>query len=74
MIVGSCLKEPYCDPGTWDLLARIQHEDGLVPRDGNEIAEDPDVRFADQQHTAVVAVVAGTLVVSRTLGDGAAES
>lgn len=74
MIVGSCLKEPYRDPGTWDLLARIQHEDGLVPRDGNEIAEDPDVRFADQQHTAVVAVVAGTLAVSRTLGDGAAES
>ncbi|MEC4016206.1 DUF6895 family protein [Streptomyces sp. H27-D2] len=72
MIVGSCLREPYCDPGTWDLLARIQHEDGLVPRDGSAVSDDIDDRFANQQHTAVVATIAGTLAVSRALGGTAA--
>ncbi|MEU6002735.1 hypothetical protein ABZ837_33600 [Streptomyces sp. NPDC047197] len=67
MIVGSCLKEPYLDPGAWELMAGIQHEDGLVPRDTAEVCADLDTRFADQQHTAVVAAIAGTLAVSRIL-------
>ncbi|MCM2426806.1 DUF6895 family protein [Streptomyces sp. RKAG337] len=70
MIVGSCLKEPYLDPGAWELMAGIQHEDGLVPRDASAVSDDPDDRFADQQHTAVVAAIAGTLAVSRTLDGG----
>ncbi|WP_399934651.1 DUF6895 family protein [Streptomyces kanamyceticus] len=71
MIVGCCLKEPYCDPADWERLARVQHADGLVPRDGGPVAEDPERRFAEHQHTAVVAAVAGTLAVSRTLGGAA---
>ncbi|MEU4799227.1 hypothetical protein [Streptomyces sp. NPDC023327] len=72
MIVGCCLKEPYCEPADWERLARVQHTDGLVPRDGGPVADDPDRRFADHQHTAVVAAVAGSLAVSRTLGGTAA--
>ncbi|WP_346780918.1 hypothetical protein [Streptomyces sp. SPB162] len=67
MIVGSCLKEPYTDPAAWELMASIQHEDGLVPRDTAPVSDDIEYRFADQQHTAVVAAIAGTLTVSRAL-------
>ncbi|KUF18047.1 DUF6895 family protein [Streptomyces silvensis] len=68
MIVGCCLPEPHCTAADWERLAAAQHPDGLVPRDGDPVADDPDQRFADHQHTAVVAAVAGTLAVSRTLG------
>ncbi|KUJ69992.1 hypothetical protein ACZ90_06395 [Streptomyces albus subsp. albus] len=68
MIVGSCLAEPYCDPDDWDALAAVQLDDGMVPRDGEPVAEDLAQRFADHQHTSVVTAVAGTIAVSRTLG------
>ncbi|MGW0537338.1 DUF6895 family protein [Streptomyces sp. NPDC003032] len=68
MIVGCCLKEPYCEPADWERLAGVQHPDGLVPRDGDPVTDDPDQRFVAHQHTAVVAVIAGTLAVSRTMG------
>ncbi|MET8685446.1 hypothetical protein ABZV77_14615 [Streptomyces sp. NPDC004732] len=68
MIVGCCLKEPYCEPADWERLAAVQHPDGLVPRDGEPVPDDPARRFSDHQHTAVVAAIAGTLAVSRTLG------
>ncbi|MFH8562208.1 DUF6895 family protein [Streptomyces sp. NPDC017988] len=71
MIVGCCLREPYCDPADWERLARVQHADGLLPRDGDPVADDPEQRFRDHQHTAVVAAVAGTLALSRTLGGAA---
>ncbi|MER5299331.1 hypothetical protein ABT039_07670 [Streptomyces lasiicapitis] len=71
MIVGCCLKEPYCEPADWERLARAQHPDGLVPRDGDPVPDDPAQRFNDHQHTAVVAAIAGTLAVSRTLGGAA---
>ncbi|WP_369216747.1 DUF6895 family protein [Streptomyces flavofungini] len=68
MLVGCCLDEPYCEPADWERLAAVQHEDGLVPRDGDPVSEDRTRRFTDHQHTAVVAAIAGTLAVSRTLG------
>ncbi|MFE4171731.1 DUF6895 family protein [Streptomyces sp. NPDC056909] len=68
MIVGSSLPDPYCDPADWERLARLQHEDGLMPRDGHPVSEDPGERFAAHHHTTVVAAVAGTLALSRTLG------
>ncbi|GHC68192.1 DUF6895 family protein [Streptomyces flavofungini] len=73
MIVGCCLPEPYCAPADWERLARAQHPDGLVPRDGDPVADDPGRRFEDHQHTAVVAAIAGTLAVSRTLGGAAGQ-
>ncbi|WP_030683681.1 DUF6895 family protein [Streptomyces cellulosae] len=71
MIVGCCLKEQYCELTDWQRLARAQHPDGLMPRDGEPVTGDPGQRFADHQHTAVVAVIAGALAVSRTLGGAA---
>ncbi|QXE33368.1 MULTISPECIES: DUF6895 family protein [Streptomyces] len=68
MIVGSSLPDPLCDPADWERLARLQHEDGLMPRDGHPVAGDAGERFAAHHHTTVVAAVAGTLAVSRTLG------
>ncbi|MBW4716427.1 DUF6895 family protein [Saccharothrix obliqua] len=67
LIVGLCLPEPHCDPREWERLATEQHADGLVPRDGDPVPEDRARRFDDNQHTAVVAVIAGTLAVSRLL-------
>ncbi|WAL99703.1 DUF6895 family protein [Streptomyces sp. Je 1-369] len=68
LIVGCCLEEPYCEPADWERFAAVQHPDGLMPRDGDPVDDDPEQRFTDHQHTAVVAAVAGTLAVSRTLG------
>lgn len=68
MIVGSCLREPYSDAGLWEELASVQHEDGLVPRDGKPVEGDAAQRFREHHHTAIVAVVAGTLALSRAGG------
>lgn len=74
MLVGCCLDEPYCETADWERLAAAQHADGLVPRDGEPVSDDPVRRFTDHQHTAVVTAVAGTLAVSRALGGGTAAS
>lgn len=68
LVVGACLPEPHLDPAEWQVLADAQHADGLLPRDNEPVADDPATRFADHQHPAVVAVVAGTVALSRLLG------
>ncbi|MEV7427440.1 MULTISPECIES: DUF6895 family protein [unclassified Streptomyces] len=68
LIVDNCLPEPLGDPAVWELLAGIQHEDGLMPRDGHPVTGDDRERFGAHHHTTVVAAVAGTLAVSRNLG------
>ena len=68
LIVDACLPEPVCDPRTWDRLAQVQHPSGLLPRDAEPVTEDPRQAFKDHEHTAVVAVVASTLTLSRALG------
>ncbi|SFC36836.1 DUF6895 family protein [Streptomyces aidingensis] len=65
LIVGACLPEPYCDPGHWEALAGIQRPDGLVPRDGEPVTDDPEQRFHDHQHTVAVVTVAGTALAGR---------
>ncbi|MEU4746474.1 hypothetical protein AB0G02_39280 [Actinosynnema sp. NPDC023658] len=67
LIVGVCLPTPRLEQAEWDVLAGAQHDDGLVPRDGTPVADDPAQRFSDQQHTTIVAAVAGTLALSRAL-------
>ncbi|CCH30255.1 hypothetical protein ABZ816_17780 [Actinosynnema sp. NPDC047251] len=71
LIVGASLPEPRCDPAEWELFAGLQHADGLVPRDSEPVDDDPRERFEANQHTAVVATVAGTVALSRLLGRGA---
>ncbi len=66
LIVGACLDEPYRDPGHWGAFAAVQHDDGLVPRDAEPVDGEPAQVFTDHQHTAVVAIVAGTLATART--------
>lgn len=65
LIVGACLDEPYCDAGHWERFTAAQHDDGLVPRDTEPVDGKPEQVFADHQHTAVVAIIAGTLATAR---------
>ncbi|OKJ13881.1 DUF6895 family protein [Kitasatospora sp. CB01950] len=65
LIVDACLSESVCDPQSWAQLASVQHEDGLLPRDLDPVDEDPARAFKDNEHTAVVGVLAGTLTLAR---------
>ncbi|WP_406278425.1 DUF6895 family protein [Embleya sp. NBC_00896] len=68
LIVDACLEEPVCDSRGWDRLAAAQHADGLLPRDADPVDKDARQAFKDHEHTAVVAIVAGTITLSRSLG------
>lgn len=68
LVVDACLAEPVTGRQGWDALAAVQREDGLVPRDDSPVAEEPEQAFKDHEHTAVVAVVASTVMLSRALG------
>ncbi|GGU21959.1 hypothetical protein GCM10010244_55700 [Streptomyces coeruleorubidus] len=73
LLVDSCLLRPHADPADWQCLAQRQHSDGLMPRDGNPVDDDPVIRFKEHQHTTIVAAVAGTVALTRALdraGDG----
>ncbi|MGW4895773.1 DUF6895 family protein [Kitasatospora sp. NPDC004240] len=72
LAVDSCIGEPAADPAAWAALADAQHEDGLLPRDTEPVDDDPARAFTDHEHTAVVAVVASTVTLSRVLGGSAA--
>ncbi|MGK5640005.1 DUF6895 family protein [Streptomyces sp. URMC 126] len=71
LIVDSCLPAPHGDITDWRLLAQVQHADGLVPRDGEPVDDDPATRFRDHQHPTVVAAVAGTVALTRALDSAA---
>ncbi|MFC1405616.1 MULTISPECIES: DUF6895 family protein [Streptacidiphilus] len=68
LIVDACLPEPVCDPRIWERLSQVQHPSGLLPRDAEPVTDDPRQAFKDHEHTAVVAVIASTLTLSRALG------
>ncbi|WP_329201711.1 MULTISPECIES: DUF6895 family protein [unclassified Streptomyces] len=68
LIVDSCIGEPVCSTAPWERLIAAQHPDGLTPRDGDPVDEDPAQAFKDHEHTAAVAVVAGTVTLGRLLG------
>ncbi len=68
LIVDACLPEPRSDPEIWELLAAAQLPDGLVPRNGEPVPDDPEEAFREHHHTTVVAAVAGTLALSRHRG------
>lgn len=67
LITDSCIGEPVCGSEAWERLAAVQHQDGLTPRDTDPVAEDPRRAFKDNEHTATVAVVAGTVTLARAL-------
>ncbi|WTW99214.1 hypothetical protein OG216_40330 [Streptomycetaceae bacterium NBC_01309] len=68
LIVDACVGAPVCGPSAWERLAAVQHPDGLTPRDTDPVEDDPAEAFRDHEHTAVVAVIAGTAILSRLLG------
>ncbi|NEA45293.1 hypothetical protein [Streptomyces sp. SID10815] len=68
LTVDCCIGEPVCEPTAWERLAAVQHPDGLTPRDADPVDADPARAYEDHAHTAVVTVVAGTVLLSRTLG------
>ena len=68
LIVDACLRESVCDPASWQRLEQAQREDGLLPRDAEAVSDDPARAFKDHEHTAVVAIVAGTVTLARSLG------
>ncbi|MCX4744018.1 hypothetical protein OG455_00565 [Kitasatospora sp. NBC_01287] len=73
LIVDACLARPVGDARAWERLAQAQRPDGLLPRDSDPVDDsDPDATFKNHEHTAVVAVVAGTLTLARALGTGRA--
>ncbi|MEU3498373.1 DUF6895 family protein [Kitasatospora cineracea] len=67
LVVDACVGEPATGHQGWDALAAVQHEDGLLPRDGDPVDGDRERVFLDHQHTAVVAVVAGDVTLARAL-------
>ncbi|MFH9657050.1 DUF6895 family protein [Streptomyces sp. NPDC017248] len=74
LIVGNCLPQPYAEVDDWQRLAQVQHPDGLMPRDADGVDDDPATRFADHQHTTVVAVIAATVALARDLETSADSS
>ncbi len=68
LIVNACLDEPGELAEDWTRLAGAQRADGLLPRDAQPVAADPAQAARDHHHPTVVAVVAGTLTLSRSLG------
>lgn len=69
LIVDACLPEPRFDLDVWTRFASIQQSDGLVPYNGEPVDGDRVQRFWTHQHPTTVAVIAGTLAVSRLLGN-----
>ncbi|MFD8597903.1 DUF6895 family protein [Kitasatospora sp. NPDC059646] len=67
LIVDACLPESVCDPDSLAQLVAVQHPDGLLPRDLDPVDEDPAKAFKENEHTAVVGVLAGTLTLARAL-------
>ena len=67
LFVDACLDEPVCGAGPWEELAEVQRPDGLLPRDADPVPEDPVEAFTEHHHPTAVAVMAGTIALSRAL-------
>ncbi|MER7765266.1 hypothetical protein [Kitasatospora sp. NPDC096140] len=72
LIVDACIGRPMLGSSGWEALAAVQRADGLVPRDAEPVEEDPESAIRAHEHTAVVAVVAATVLLSRALGGAGA--
>ena len=68
LIVDACLTTPQAYPQAWQLLALAQHPDGMMPGGTTTAPKDPDQTFRRHYHPTLVAVIAGTLAVSRSVG------
>ncbi len=71
LLTDNCLPEPVCGAESWERLAAVQHEDGMLPRDDEPLPDDPAEVYRMHHHPTVVAVAAGTIALSRALGAAA---
>ncbi|MGH3856787.1 MAG: DUF6895 family protein [Pseudonocardiaceae bacterium] len=68
LIVDACLTTPQAYPRAWELLALAQHPDGMLPGGTTKALRNPEQMFRNHYHPTLVAVIAGTLAVSRCVG------
>jgi hypothetical protein len=68
LIVDACLTTPQTYPQAWEHLAQAQYPDGMLPHCTSQAPRDPESEFRTHYHPTLVAVIAGTLAVSRSVG------
>ena len=68
LIVDACLTTPQAYPQAWERLAQAQYPDGMLPHCTTQAPRDPEKEFRFHYHPTLVAVIAGTLAVSRSVG------
>ncbi|WP_395293504.1 DUF6895 family protein [Kitasatospora hibisci] len=68
LIVAACIGDTEAGVPGWRALAAVQRPDGLVPRDADPVAGEPEQLLTDHGHTAVVTVVAAAITLARALG------
>ncbi|MFI9005863.1 DUF6895 family protein [Actinosynnema sp. NPDC053489] len=73
LIVDLCLPQPHVPPRIWQRYADAQRPDGLMPRGGSPAPQTAREDFVDHYHSTVVAVLAGTLALSRDIEGGVHE-
>lgn len=67
LIVGTCLSPPLFFPAIWEHVATAQRPDGVMPNGVTTPPADTQAAWLNHYHPTIVAVVAGTLTLSRTL-------
>jgi hypothetical protein len=72
LIVGTCLRRPLFFPAIWERVAAAQRADGLVPNGMTKPPVDSQRAWRNHHHPTIVAVVAGTLTLSRALASASA--
>lgn len=65
VIVDLCLTEPDHYPQVWNALAGAQQPDGLLPAGPGQVPTTAAKAFRDHYHPTLVAVIAGTVALSR---------
>jgi hypothetical protein len=68
LIVDACLSTPMSYPHAWEQFAQAQYCDGMVPNGITRVPSDLSKAFGNHHHPTLVAVIAGTLTVSRMVG------
>ncbi|MDT7712087.1 MAG: hypothetical protein QOG46_776 [Pseudonocardiales bacterium] len=68
LIVDACLTEPQTYPRAWERLAQAQDPDGMLPHGITRAFRDQQKEFRHHYHPTLVAVIAGTVAVSRSVG------
>ncbi|MCG5213230.1 DUF6895 family protein [Streptosporangium soli] len=67
LIVGTCLQRPLFFPAVWERVAAAQRADGMMPNGLTTPPADPHAAWRNHHHPTIVAVVAGTLTLSRAI-------